>query len=370
MTLSVVEVIGNVAVGGAERHLRDLMDGLDQMAVRARAICPRRGPLSDALAMRGVPVNYLELVMPRPGDEYGLDWAAVDQLAGWFREWRPDVVHSHLYPAHLHATLAATQMGVPAILHTAHTLVVRPGDVLLGRLTRARTIATSAAVADLLVRAGLPPERVELIYNGVGPEHFGVDAEAVLRARTELGLGDGPVVGTVARLSPEKGVDVLLRALADVMQRVPTLTAVIVGGGPEAASLRQLAAELNLGRGVRFLGTRGDIAVLNRLFDLFVLPSREEACPVALLEAMAAGRAVVATRVGGSPELVTHGADGWLVQPENPRVLADAIVMLLADIHGRKVLGAAARDKVAAQFTREHMVSATMACYRRMVAGS
>lgn len=367
MTLSVVQVIGNVAVGGAERHLLDLVHGLRQRQTSIRVICPRPGPLVEALAEQGVPIQYLEMVRPRPGDEYGLDQAAVEQLVAWFREWQPDVVHSHLYPAHLHASLAAVQAGVSAIVHTAHTLIMRPGDVLLGRLSRAVTIATSGAVLDLLVGAGLPRTNVELIYNGIGPDHFRLDRRAIDRARAELDLGEGPVVGTVARLSPEKGVDVLLRALRDVVEVVPSVTAVFVGDGPEAAALRQLVADLGIAKQVRFLGTREDVSVLNHLFDVFVLPSREEACPMALLEAMAAGRAVVATRVGGSPELVEHGVDGLLVPPESPNALARAVVNLLADAAAREAFGNAARAKVVARFTRDRMVSATLACYRRLM---
>ncbi len=367
MTLSVVQVIGNVAVGGAERHVLDLVDGLRQRSVSMRVICPRPGPLVESLTQRGVAVHYLEMVRSRPGDEYGLDRAAVEQLIAWFREWRPDVVHSHLYPAHLHASLASVQVGVPAVVQTAHTLVVRPGDVLLGRLTHAVTIATSGAVVDLLVGAGLPRETIELIYNGVSADHFKLDRRAVERARAELDLGDGPVVGTVARLSHEKGVDALLRALPQVLLTVPSATAVIVGDGPEATPLKQLAADLGISRHVRFLGTRGDVSVLNYVFDAFVLPSREEACPMALLEAMAAGRPVVATRVGGSPELVDHGVDGLLVPPDNPTELARGILNLLVDASARNALGLAARDKVAAHFTRDRMVSATLACYRRIL---
>ncbi len=367
MTLSVVQVIGNVAVGGAERHLLDLVLGLGERAVRAQVVCPRPGPLSQVLLQRGVPVRYLEMVLPRPGDEYGLRGAAVEQLARWLQAWQPDVVHSHLYPAHLHASLAAVEVGVPAIVHTAHTLVARPGDAVLGRLTPAHTIATSRAAAHALVAAGVPTERVEVIYNGVSRDHLTVEPADVRRVRADLGLGVGPVVGTVARLSHEKGVDVLLRALARVRERVPAVTALVVGDGPEHAPLRQLAAELGLAETVRFLGTRTDVPALNRVLDVFALPSREEACPLALLEAMAAGRAVVATGVGGTPELVAHGVNGWLVPTEDPAAMAAALVDLLQDAPRSAALGLAARTSVVGRFTRGCMVDATIAYYERIL---
>jgi glycosyltransferase involved in cell wall biosynthesis len=173
------------------------------------------------------------------------------------------------------------------------------------------------------------------------------------------------VVGTVARLSPEKGVDVLLAALPEILTCFPSLTTLIVGDGSETRRLRELAA----GHGdVRFLGTRGDVAAVNRLFDVFVLPSRQEACPMALLEAMAAERAVVATCVGGSPELVDNGIDGVLVPPEEPAVLSAAIVGLLRRPAQREALGCAARKKIARSFTRDQMVTQTYAYYQRILA--
>src|SRR5207237_217890 len=131
---------------------------------------------------------------------------------------------------------------------------------------------------------------------------------------------------------------------------IPTLTVLIAGDGSQAAELHRLADELGLSETMRFLGARRDIPVLNRLLDLFVLPSREEACPMALLEAMAAGRTAVATHVGGTPEVVTHAVDGWLVPPDDPMALSQALLMLLEDPARRAAMGAAARQKVATQF--------------------
>jgi glycosyltransferase involved in cell wall biosynthesis len=365
---SIVHVIGNVAVGGAEHHLVDLVQGLAGFGARVNVVCPRRGPLSERLIALGVPVQFLEMVQPLPGDEYALDRSVVDELRAWFGQWKPDVVHSHLYPAHLHASPAADLAGVPAIVQTAHTLAVRPGDLALDRLTPARTIATSHAAAAALIHAGMSHQRIEVIHNGVGYEHVSVDRAAVRRVRSELALNDGPVVGTVARLSREKGLDLLVTALRDVVEQFPSVTTLIVGDGPEEVSLRELAAALGISGSVRFVGARDDVAALNRLLDVFVLPSREEACPMALLEAMAAGRAVVATRVGGSPELIDNGADGLLVAPEEPGALSAAIVRLLQQRAQREALGSAAREKVARSFTRERMVCNTYAYYERALA--
>lgn len=371
MTISVVQVIGNSALGGAERHLLDLVQGLASSGVDIEVICPRPGPLTEQLAALGdTPMQYIEMVRPWPHDEYVLDRRAVEDLASLLRKKRPDVVHSHLYPAHLHASLAAQKVGIQSIVHTAHTIIVRPGDVLLSYVTAARTIAVSHAAARLLERAGVPTERIEVIYNGVGPEHFENDLNALQHLHTTLNLGTGPIIGTVSRLSPEKGIDVLLRAVQHLVQIVSPLTVLITGDGPQAAELHELAGELGLHETVRFLGARTDISVLNRLLDVFVLPSREEACPVALLEAMAAGRAVVATDVGGTPEVVTAPIDGWLVPSEDPMALAQSLLLLLENPTLRGDMGRSAQRKVALQFTLDHMVRETLSFYQRLLEDS
>src|SRR2546430_8617049 len=205
MALSVVQVIGNSVIGGAESHLLDLVQGLDRLGVDVEVVCPRPGPLTQQLAARGIPVQCIEMVHPWPNDEYALDRKAIRELVALLEKKRPDVVHSHLYPAHLHASLAAEEVGTPAIVHTAHTIIVRPGDVLLSYVTAARTIAVSRAAARLIETAGVPPERIEVIYNGAGPEHFADDLAAMLHTRDSLNLGSGPVIGTVSQLSREQG---------------------------------------------------------------------------------------------------------------------------------------------------------------------
>lgn len=369
MPLSVMQVIGNSVIGGAERHLLDLVQGLGRSGVKIEVICPRPGPLTQQLEILGVPVQCIEMVRPWPGDEYALDPKVVQALAGVLRKKRPDVVHSHLYPAHLHASLAAQEVDIPAIVHTAHTIIVRPGDVLLSHMTAARTIAVSQAAAHLLEKAGVPSERIEVIYNGVGPEHFERQHEAVQRTRAHLNLGPGPILGTVARLSPEKGIDVLLRAIPRVAQVFPRVTLLVIGDGPLATELHRLADELGLREVVRFLGARNDIPLLNRLLDVFVLPSREEACPMALLEAMAAGRAGIATEVGGIPEVVTAPIDGWLVPPEDPEALAQSLLLLLEHPARRREIGVAAQRKVALQFTLDRVVRETLSFYQRLLGG-
>ena len=365
MPLSVMQVIGNSVICGAERHVFDLVQGLSQSGIEVEVICPRPGPLTEQLARSAIPIHCLEMVRPWPHDEYVLDRQALQALIALFGEKHPDVVHSHLYPAHLHASLAAHAVGIPTIVYTAHTLITRPGEGIVSSVTDCHLIAVSRHVARLLERVGVPSARVQVIYNGVGAEHIEDLQETQRRLRTELKLGTGPLIGTVSRLSPEKGVDVLIHATQCLVRVQPALTVLIIGDGPLATELRQLTDRLGLGNSIRFLGARTDVPTLNRLLDVFVLPSREEACPMALLEAMAAGRAVVATHVGGIPEIVEQNVEGSLVPPDDPPALAQAILSLLTNPARRTAMGTAARQKVAASFTRDRMVRETLALYQR-----
>ncbi|MGO8951668.1 MAG: glycosyltransferase [Ktedonobacterales bacterium] len=369
MPLSIVQIVGNVATGGAERHVLDLVQGLQENGTTVEVICPRSGPLTDRLAERHIPTTCIEMVVPQPGDDYALKWEVVQRLMVWLRRKRPDVVHSHLYPAHLHASLAAYEVGIPAILQTAHTLVVRTGDVLLSRLMPAHTIAVSQMTAELLQGAGIPPERLTVILNGIDLESLRVTPEQEQATRATLPpSGGAPIVSTVCRLSPEKGVDILLDATQLLSTWGVAVSVLIAGDGPLQEALCRHAAHLALTGTVHFLGARRDVATLNHIADLFVLPSRQEACPLAVLEAMAAGKAVLATTVGGIPEMVTHRVDGWLVAPDDPVALAEAMRLLLGDHALRAQLGAAARQRVGGQFTRQRMVQETLQLYQQLLA--
>jgi glycosyltransferase involved in cell wall biosynthesis len=359
--LSALHVVANSVVGGAERHVLDLVTGLRDRGCTVTVVCPRAGPLTDALAAARVPFRLIGFVHQRPGDEYALDTPAAEQLEQLIRDLRPTVVHSHLYPAHLHATVAGARAGVPALLTTAHTLVVRPGDKWLTQATPVHTIACAQDVAKRLQLAGLPADRISVVANGVAWPHQGPLTPGAPRSG----------VLAVARLSPEKGLDVLLAAARLVADAEPSAHFTIAGEGPETRSLLQLRHRLNLTASVRFLGVRHDIAALLRSAAVFVSPSRQEAGPLAVLEAMAAGAAVLATAVGGTPEVVIEDETGLLVVPEDPDALAAGLLRLLTDRALRARLGDTARQAVLRDHTLDHQVEQTIDVYRRLlVAGA
>lgn len=367
MRLSVVHVIGTSIIGGAECHFVDLIEGLSQTGVANLAICPRPGPLAELLYSRGIAVELIEMLRPEPDGTDALDPAAFQKILRLLKSTKPRVVHSHLYPANFLASLAAHEAHVPAIIQTKHGFDMDPEEGKLSKKTALYTIAVARAIAKDVENAGIAPDRIEVIYNCAGPTHFDVSLKEINDLRTELDLDAGPLVGTVARLAQVKGVDIFLKAVQLAKRTISPLTAIVVGDGPQSAELHALAQELDINNAVRFFGLRKDTPALNRLLDVVVLASRKEACSLALLEAMAAGRTVIATAVGGTPEIITHGVNGWLVPPEDPTALAQAIITLLSNSALRTSLGTAAQNYVSMYFTREQMIQNVLSFYQRIL---
>jgi glycosyltransferase involved in cell wall biosynthesis len=366
--LRVLQVVGNSVIGGAENHVLTLVDAFKREGCAVAVVCPRPGPFVDALQAQGVRPHLIDMVRAAPNDEYELVTPALWSLYAFIRRWRPDVVHSHLYPAHLHATLAAQLADVPAIVTTAHTLVVRPGDPWLVGMSDGRVIAVSQAAKGLLVQAGVPARRIRVIYNGIEPRYFRDESAAAYRIREELGIPlNAPVVGMIARLSPEKGHDQFLRVAGETAMRHPSARYVIVGTGPLAAELQQAAAALRVGDRVLFTGARRDVTALNHVIDVFMLPSREEALPLAVLEAMAAQRPVVASAVGGVPEVVVDGQTGYLFEPDDRDGFVRAVSTLLGRPDLRRDFGRRGQQRVRDRFGVDRMVRETLAYYRDLV---
>jgi glycosyltransferase involved in cell wall biosynthesis len=210
---------------------------------------------------------------------------------------------------------------------------------------------------------------VVTIVNGVEISDNLVDTKrAIAPLRNELGATDSnPVIGTIGRLHHEKGLDVFLNAAARIAARWSDARFVIIGSGPDRAALESHAERVGIGSNVAFLGERGDAQELLGAMDLFVLSSPEEGMPNVVLEAMAAARPVVATSVGGTPEVVVDGVTGLLVPPGNPERLAAAIEAVLADSARMKAMGRQGRERVQKHFRVDTMVARTVAVYEELL---
>jgi glycosyltransferase involved in cell wall biosynthesis len=339
-----------------------MMEGLRRRGHDSVVCCPPGSRSAVEARRRG-----FETVVVRMRNDLHLGAALA--LARAFRRARLDLVHLHTGRANWLGGLAARLAGLPAVTTRRMDRAVHAGlrtRLLYGELTQ-RAVAISPAVASVLLEAGVPPGRIEVIHEAVDPERMRPHAG---RAATRAALGaeaSQAVLLCLAALIRRKGVDVLLDALAELASegRRPLLW--IAGEGEERAALEAQAGRLGLGEAVRFLGRREDTGDLLAACDIFVLPSRREGLGVAALEAMAAGRPVVCSAVGGLAHSVIDGRTGLHVRPDDAAGLAGALAQLLADGGLAARLGREGPARIAEAFSAEQMVEAHERLYLKLV---
>lgn len=365
----VLYVVGNFVAGGAERHLLELWRRLDRSRFEVEIACFRReGQFAAEVAALGWPVRELG-VGRRIYDARGV--LGLLRLVHHTLRFKPDVIHGYLFGPNLFAALAGRLCGVPAVVVAKRNVDAyeTPRQVAVQRLAHrlaTHVTAVSRAVADTAVALGVPAGRITVIPNGVDSARF-PERPAEPGA---LGFnGHGPVIGSVGCLEARKDYGTLLEALAGLHARGLRFRVALVGDGRERPALEQQARVLGLAGCVHFLGERPDVERLLPEFDVFVLSSREEGIPNALLEAMAAGRAAVATAVGGTPEILEDGETGWLVPPRAPAALAAALAAALDDPAEAARRGAAARRFAREQLSIDAMARRHEAFYERVAGG-
>lgn len=346
------------------------------------------GELQVFLLMRGLRARGHRSILVAPGDSIAarrareegfevressmrssLDVFSLASASAALRELRPDIVHLHTARAAWLGGLAAHRAGIPAIVTRRMDRRVKRGwrtRLVYQRLTL-RVAAISDSVAKALSEGGVPPERIVVIRSSIDPASC-VPRRPAAGLRAELGVGAGEsVVLTLGALVPRKGIDVLLAALAQLSTRAVRPHVWIAGEGEQRAELERAARELGLER-VRFLGRREDAADLLGAADVFAMPSRREGLGVAAIEALGAGCALLATRVGGLAEVVEHERSGLLVPAEDPTALAAALERLLSDKALRARLASAGRARLDALYHVDTMVDAYVALYSSVLA--
>jgi glycosyltransferase involved in cell wall biosynthesis len=367
--LLVIKVLG---YGGAERLLVDMVSKRDRHAFHYEVayVLASEDGLAPMIADDGTPVHSLAAE-----GNWDLRWVA--RLRALVVAGRFDVVHFHLpYTASLGRLGVATlpRSSRPAVVYTEHSAWDKMA-VLVKALNRTTIgMDDSLIVVSEAAHQALPDAlrgRARVIVHGVdlSRSHDLVARRDEVRAavRAELGVPDGELlVLTVANLRPEKGYDVLLDAARSVVDRGLPVRFAAVGRGPLADELADRHRALGLGDRFRFLGERDDVIRLLVGCDVFVLPSRQEGLPVTLMEATSTGTPIVATAVGGVPQVIDDGIDGLIVPPGEPRALADAVERVVTDDELRRRLGegAAARSSM---FDVETATREVEAIYRRLV---
>lgn len=359
--LTVALMLGSDGPGGAEFMV---LHTAEELRRRGHEVCPigpddGSGWLAEQFRDAGFePEVFSNTSM--------LDWKCVRGLGEVFKRRGIDTVHSHEFGMAVYGAAASMAYRRPHVItmHGGRYYDTRSRRRLALRWalrrSRAAVAVSRATRGDLEQTLRLPPGSLHVVYNGIvhrPGERAGV--------RAELGLDDQSVLlASVGNLYPVKGYDVLLQALHGVRETTPIAWHLAIAGrGDEETKLRATATELGLDDRVHLLGFRQDVPDILAAADIFLMPSRSEGLPVALLESMFAAKPSIASRVGGIPEVITDGAEGVLVPPGDPVQLAAAIGRLLTDPDSRERLGRAARATAVSRFSLESMVDAYECLY-------
>ena len=356
--LRVLHLVTTLEVGGLEQVVFHLARSGAAAGLASRVLClTEAGPLAPRFRAAGVPVEALGGSLRR--------LPTVLRLARYLRRLRPHVLHTHNPVPHYFGAAASWAAGVPLLVHTKHgrNRPELPRLVFLNRLAAHLSdcvVAVSEDAAEVARRRErVPPRKLRVIHNGV-------DIVAFAPPRYESGSGERVI--HVARLNLIKDQPTLLRAARLVADAAPAFQLDLVGDGPERGALQKLRDDLGLEGRVHFLGERGDVAALLGAADVFVLSSIGEGLSLTLLEAMASGLPVVATRVGGNAEVVVQGRTGLLVPPGSPSELADAILSLFRDPERARRMGEAGRRRVEEAFNLRRVAAAYEGLYRELLA--
>jgi glycosyltransferase involved in cell wall biosynthesis len=366
--IHIMQVTFGMSIGGMERVIMELCRYVDPSRYKLSICCiSKRGPLADIMEDEGVPVYFCENQSKMGKYLRGFELARV------FADQKVDLLHTHHMPAFIDSTLGAQLARVPILINTDHCKrypIERRWQVLekgASRFADSIVAVSQHTRNDLIQYQRIAPEKIQVIYNGIDIKLRRRDNAADIRH--ELGLQpDDIVFGTVARLEEQKGLDLLIDAAPLVLKRMPNARFLIVGGGSLEEDLRQRAAALGLERQVIVTGYRTDAVDLMQTFDCFVQTSLFEGMPMALLEAMALNKPIVATAVGGVPEVVEDGVCATLLSSRDPQDLTDALVNVAGDPVVRQRIGDAGRQRYEHNFTAAAMVSQYEQLYEHCLA--
>lgn len=349
--LRVCHVSLTLKTGGLERILADLARHHNREACQPEFLAIREvGRFADEIRQAGGIVHQL-----RPANR----WGQIAQMRRLFRAQRYDIVHTHNTYPHLYASIAARLAGVPVVVNTRHGQRAGHGWKSRTQFRWAshlvdRIITVSDDAANLCIESDrIVPQKVQRIWNGIDLSDFAFS-----------GPIQQPIAICVARLSAEKDFSTLLKAVPQVVTQIPDFRLKIVGDGPERSRIESLIAELGIGPNVELLGERTDVPQLLRAAGFFVSSSLTEGISLTLLEAMAVGLPVVATSVGGNPEIVLPNKTGYLVPPQDSASLAAAMITMCRQQSNWITMAQAGRQRVAQNFDVRRMAHDYEQLYR------
>lgn len=362
------------AAGGLKNHLINLVRYTDKNKFDVTVACPPNSPLFEELASLGIktlPIPLLGELSPTK------DYAVVHTLVKYLNQSGTTILHAHSSKGALVGRIAAILARTPVVLFTVHNsifyeewpqwkkTIFAQVERFLARFTDRIITVSDALKQELIEKESIPATQISTIYNGIEVENFTAKVD-MLNIRRDLNIPElGPVIGTIARLAPQKGVSYFLKAAS--LLKEYQVNFLVVGDGPLRDALEQEVTELGLQNRVIFTGKRDNIAEILSIMDIYVLPSVTEGLPLTILEAMAAGKPVVATRVGGVPEAIVEGKTGLVVAPRDPEALAVAIAGMLSEREKLIRMGNNGQKHVVEKFTIRHMVDRTMDLYTQLL---
>lgn len=347
--------------GGAENMFISLVENLDKKRYKSIACLLGDGWLKTQLQRRGIET----MVVPQP---HSFDFPWLFRISRLLRDRSIQVMHAHEFAMNVYGSLLSKMTGIPIVttVHGKNYYWEKWRRRLAYRFTARQS--TMVAVSEdlkqfLMQRIAIPVGNIQVVHNGIDLHRYReIDRNNTIRR--ELGIdAKQPVIGTVGNLFAVKGQIYLLRACKAVAEAFPDFVLLIAGEGEELGSLEEEAGNLGIGGNIKFLGFREDVPSLLEAMDVFVLPSLSEGLPLSVLEAFALQKPVVATNVGGIPEIVQDGATGYLVPPKNPEALAEKIIMLLRDPQRAANIGQAGRKRVEEAFSLEQMIQKYQSIY-------
>ncbi|MBI2902066.1 MAG: GT4 family glycosyltransferase PelF [Candidatus Methylomirabilis oxyfera] len=384
-TARICRIIGRLNIGGPAIHAILLAEGLRSRGYETVLVSGQEGPQEGSLRDRAVRKGVAPLFLPELGREVrpGRDLLALYKLVRLLRQQQPEIVHTHTAKAGALGRIAAKIAGIPIVVHTFH------GHVMHGyfshRVTRfflaierclamasTRILTVSEGLRDELLRLGIGrPDTIEVMP-------LGLELDGLLRSdvrrgefRRRLGISpEVPLVGIIARLVPIKDLTTFLEAASGLHRSRPDVRFLIVGDGELRPQLEQQAVAFGLHHCVDFLGWQRELEPIYADLNLVALSSLNEGTPVSLIEAMAAGLPVVATRVGGVSDLVEHGKTGLLVPPKNPAALSEAMNALLGDPDRGRQMGRLAREAVYPKYSDAALIDRMDRLYSSMIHAS
>jgi glycosyltransferase involved in cell wall biosynthesis len=367
--IKILQLTRNLGIGGLEKVVYDLCKGIDKTQFQISVCCLHfKGEFGEALEKMGIRVHTLPTSTQ-------VDYFSFLKVARVIRSLKPDILHTHNSHAFIDGTLAALISGRPKVVNTDHARNYPDKKrILIAERICAKLADKIVAVSDhtrneLAEYSRIPKTKIEIIFNGIDSSKYAIRIDKDAK-RSELGIGRVfPVIGLGVRLTDQKGISYLLDAMPKLIQRFPKIILLIAGKGALDQELRSRSDNLGLSEHVRFLGARLDWNELLSLIDVYVLPSVWEGLPLALLEAMAAKKAIVATDVGGVPSVIRHNENGLLVPPRDSDSLANAIARIVENRNMAAKLSENAQNTFFNGFTVEKMVKSYEQLYYQMLEG-